>query len=142
MPLKWEVPGGACDEEDETVLHGLARELWEESGLMLRNVVRAVSEDIFFTRSGRLVEKVTFEAEVEGSGEGTVPSVLLDPQEHVGFLWATEEECVAGKVWDDKKGEEVGVEFTTKAQRHVILRGFRLRKEERERNKDAKEADE
>lgn len=37
-PLLWEVPGGAIDAEDESVLHGLARELWEETGLRARRV--------------------------------------------------------------------------------------------------------
>ncbi|KAI8948254.1 NUDIX hydrolase domain-like protein [Xylaria longipes] len=35
-PLRWEVPGGAIDAEDESILHGLARELWEETGLRAR----------------------------------------------------------------------------------------------------------
>ena len=33
MSNRWEVPGGAVDLEDETILHGVAREAWEESGL-------------------------------------------------------------------------------------------------------------
>ncbi|TQW00177.1 NUDIX domain-containing protein [Cordyceps javanica] len=32
-PLKWEVPGGSVDGTDATILDGVARELWEESGL-------------------------------------------------------------------------------------------------------------
>ncbi|KAK4167706.1 NUDIX hydrolase domain-like protein [Cladorrhinum sp. PSN259] len=150
MPLRWEIPGGACDDEDETVLHGLARELWEESGLVLTNVVRVVGEDVFFTRSGRLVEKVSFEVEVEGGGGGGKdgggpPEVKLDPVEHVKFLWADEGECRDGKVkvkvgngvekgkGGGEEGEEkvMEIEFTTKEQRDVILRGFKLRREER-----------
>src|SRR4051812_17959118 len=42
MPLRWEVPGGACDLEDETILHSVARELWEESGLTPRRMGRLV----------------------------------------------------------------------------------------------------
>lgn len=37
-PLRWEIPGGAVDAEDESLLHGLARELWEETGLRARGV--------------------------------------------------------------------------------------------------------
>ncbi|KAH6839416.1 hypothetical protein B0I37DRAFT_332097 [Chaetomium sp. MPI-CAGE-AT-0009] len=93
MPLLWEVPGGACDWEDESVLHGLARELWEETGLRLRNVVRRVGKDDgFLTRAGLAVAKVTFEVEVEtpkptesegGSEKEAVPEVSLDPNEHL-----------------------------------------------------------
>ncbi|KAK4187154.1 putative nudix hydrolase [Podospora australis] len=120
MPLRWEIPGGACDEEDETLLHGLARELWEESGLVLKHVFGLVSEDTFFTRSGRLVEKLSFVTEVETEAISNRPDVTLDPQEHVAFLWATEEEC---------KNEQVGevkVQFTTKDQKRVILDAFKL----------------
>ena len=45
MPLRWEIPGGACDFEDESLLHALARELWEESGLQARAVRALVIDD-------------------------------------------------------------------------------------------------
>lgn len=32
-PNKWEPPGGACDDDDESILHAATRELWEEAGL-------------------------------------------------------------------------------------------------------------
>ncbi|KAK4178025.1 putative nudix hydrolase [Triangularia setosa] len=126
MPLKWEVPGGACDLEDETVLHGLARELWEESGLLMTRAVELVSKDVFLTRRGNTVEKVTFEAEVQAPSTSQRPAVILDPQEHVRFLWATEEECRLGKV---KLGdEELHLDFTTRDQKRAILTGFKNRK--------------
>ena len=77
MPLLWEVPGGACDAEDESLLHAVARELWEESGLRARAVRTLVAPppggryqgrddgsraelggggglaDVFFTRRGK-----------------------------------------------------------------------------------------
>ncbi|KAK0719073.1 NUDIX hydrolase domain-like protein [Apiosordaria backusii] len=127
MPLKWEIPGGACDLEDETVLHGLARELWEESGLLMTRAIELVARDVFLTRRGNTVEKMTFEAEVQAPSSSERPVVTLDPQEHVQFLWATEEECRLGKA---KLGEEeVDINFTTKDQRRVILTGFKHRKE-------------
>jgi len=89
-------------------------------------------EQAFLTRRGLAVVKVTFEVEVEGSeGEG-VPEVVLDPNEHVRFLWATEEECEVGKVavrGDGGEDEVVEVKFTTKDQRALILLGFKLRRE-------------
>ncbi|KAK4639840.1 protein kinase activating protein dpb11 [Podospora bellae-mahoneyi] len=130
MPLKWEIPGGACDVEDETVLHGLARELWEESGLLMIHAVELVSKDVFLTRRGRTVEKMTFEAEVQTPSTSERPVVTLDPQEHVRFLWATEEECRAGKaIWD---GEKVTIDFTTKDQHRVIMTGFKIRRERKQ----------
>lgn len=141
--LRWEIPGGACDPEDETVLHGLARELWEEAGLRMKSVVRQVGkEEAFLTRRGLAVAKVTLEVEVEtpppstleGAGlqKEALPEVVLDPNEHVRFLWATEEECQLGRVTvlgDNGETEEVDVNFTTNHQRAVILLGFKLRRE-------------
>ncbi|KAK4198053.1 putative nudix hydrolase [Triangularia verruculosa] len=130
MPLRWEVPGGACDLEDETVLHGLARELWEESGLLMTRAVELVSKDVFLTRRGKTVEKMTFEAEVQASSTSERPVVMLDPQEHVRFLWATEEECRLGKVTLGE--EEVDINFTTREQKRVILLGFKSRRGRKE----------
>ncbi|KAK3944356.1 NUDIX hydrolase domain-like protein [Diplogelasinospora grovesii] len=142
MPLRWEIPGGGCDYEDETLLHGVARELWEESGLLLRSVVRQVgSGHIFFTRRNLRVCKFTFEAEVEtAEGDSTsvpseerVPTVTIDPNEHQRFLWASEDECRAHKAVVTVEGnreEVVELRFTTHDQEAVILEGFRVRREE------------
>ena len=46
MPLHWEVPGGACDDEDESLLHAAARELLEESGLRARAIRALISPPI------------------------------------------------------------------------------------------------
>lgn len=86
------------------------------------------------TRRGLAVVKVTFEVEVEvegSEGEG-LPEVVLDPNEHVRFLWATEEECEAGRVaarGDTGEDEVAEIKFTTADQRAVILLGFKLRRE-------------
>ncbi|KAL2155799.1 hypothetical protein VTH82DRAFT_541 [Thermothelomyces myriococcoides] len=143
MPLRWEIPGGACDEEDETLLHGLARELWEETGMKLKRVVRQVgAEQVFLTRRGLAVSKVNFEVDVEtpespatetASGTAALPEVTIDPHEHARFLWATEEECQLERVVVAGSGggkEVVDITFTTKDQKKVILLGFKLRRQE------------
>jgi 8-oxo-dGTP pyrophosphatase MutT (NUDIX family) len=124
MPHLWEIPGGACDEEDETILHGVTREVWEESGLKVSAFRRRVGPDnghVFFTRKGLKVCKYSFETEVE-STEG----VRLDPKEHQNYIWVTEEECRSHKVEDGNSVLEI--KFTTPAQEATILEGFRLRK--------------
>lgn len=133
MPSRWEIPGGACDGDDATLLHGLARELWEETGLLLRRVVGRLgpgrgngrglgkgSKDgaVFFTRRGLRVIKYSFLVDVEQP-----PRIELDPNEHQRFLWATEEECRAGRVGD------VDIKFTTDQQTATIMEGFRVAKE-------------
>ena len=44
MPNRWEGPGGACDDEDPTILHGAARELWEEVGLVAKRFTPLVTD--------------------------------------------------------------------------------------------------
>ena len=131
MPNRWEVPGGAVDDDDESILHGVARELWEESGLKIKRVERLVGlggEDgyVFETRRGLKVRRFSFVVDVELNGDGK-GEVTLDPDEHQRFSWASEEECRRKKV--ESGGEVVAIEFTTEAQEKIIMEGFQLRKE-------------
>lgn len=152
MPNLWEVPGGAVDADDATILHGTARELLEESGLHAVRVgplVRAISDSrpksdhdhkqspqqhlkqppydddgqVFLTRSGNLVAKFHFLVEV---AEGVEGDVKCDPAEHSEWLWATEQE-VEGCVVDGRQ-----ILFTTIEQREAVLQGFRVWKKLRE----------
>ncbi|KZZ99483.1 NUDIX hydrolase domain-like protein [Moelleriella libera RCEF 2490] len=43
-PLRWEPPGGAVDAADASILHGCARELWEETGLRAVHFARLVGK--------------------------------------------------------------------------------------------------
>jgi 8-oxo-dGTP pyrophosphatase MutT (NUDIX family) len=124
MPNLWEVPGGACDLEDESILHGIAREVWEESGLKVTALKRQIGPadgQVFFTiTKGLKVCKLTFEAEVE-----SMEVVKLDPNEHQRYLWVSEEECRSHRV--EREGELVEIKFTRPAQEDTVLEGFRLR---------------
>ncbi|RYP71002.1 hypothetical protein DL771_005097 [Monosporascus sp. 5C6A] len=132
MPLRWEVPGGACDHEDETLLHAVARELWEESRLRAASIealvfsgsgtgtgTGVIDRDVFFSRRGLRVRKFSF---VVGIEKGPA-NVRLDPAEHVAFLWATEEEARRGRCGD------VALEFTTPRQREVVMEAFKMVRE-------------
>lgn len=139
MPDRWEIPGGAVD-ADETVLGGLAREVREESALRVRRITATVRPGeggqgkgdadagaLFRTTRGRFVYKLTFVAEVEDSA-----AVALDPDEHQDFLWATEEECRAGRVERSAEGKGVTeLVFTTAAQEESIMRAFEARRKAR-----------
>ncbi|KAH6673379.1 NUDIX hydrolase domain-like protein [Halenospora varia] len=120
MPNLWEVPGGACD-DDETILNGAARELWEESGLIANTVLHPVGGVYSFASPGKVWCKYTFEVRVEST-----ESVKLDPEEHQRYLWVTEEECRSRKVEDG--GQLVEIQFTSSGQEATIFDGFRLRK--------------
>ncbi|KAJ9602976.1 hypothetical protein H2200_012756 [Cladophialophora chaetospira] len=125
MPNLWETPGGACDDNDQTILHAVARELWEETMLVARSVGPMVGEGYTFkTRTGKMIRKLNFIVEVErrdfdgkSNGNSSI-DVQLCPEEHQAFVWATEEEVRAYKVGD------VEIGFTKPEQEAVVLEAF------------------
>ncbi|KAL6243638.1 hypothetical protein RBB50_009631 [Rhinocladiella similis] len=121
-PNRWEVPGGATDFEDPSILYSVARELWEESGLTAETIGRQVGDGhVFLTRSGKLVCKFHFLVEPKRSSNGAL-NVMLDPKEHQNYLWATEEEVRARCVGD------LDLKFTGTEQEAAILEGFEARR--------------
>lgn len=121
-PNKWEIPGGGVDQEDATILHGVAREVLEETGLTVTHIKRLVGSadgHPFVTRRGLQVVKFAFEVEVRSGDE-----VELDEKEHQRYLWASEEEVRRERMED---GYEIL--FTGEKHRDGILEGFRVRKE-------------
>lgn len=122
-PNKWEPPGGACDDEDESILHAAARELWEEAGLEAARFETTVGEPCFFTASkGKKVCRFSFAVQVKVDGEGSL-KVRLDPKEHQRFVWATEDEVKAGKA------DRVNLEFTRVEVRRTVLLAFEYYRE-------------
>ncbi|PKS13335.1 hypothetical protein jhhlp_000106 [Lomentospora prolificans] len=125
MPNRWEAPGGAADATDSTLFEATARELWEETGLVARDLKRIIPEaegrapgSVFTNRTGRkILCRFSFEVEVQ-SCEG----VRIDPEEHQDYLWVTEEEARAEKVGERE------IPITNQIMRSVILEGFRLRR--------------
>jgi 8-oxo-dGTP pyrophosphatase MutT (NUDIX family) len=99
FPNLWEIPGGKVDDTDESILHGVARELKEEAGLDVTRVVRKVGEfgweDYHTIRKQQEVwRKLIFEVEVREL------KVVLDPEEHQDYVFATEEEVLQDKAGD------------------------------------------
>lgn len=123
MSSRWEIPGGGCDNEDASILHGVARELLEEAGLTAVSIGPPVGGgQSFLSRSGKLVGKFSFLVDAEKGVDGKL-HVNLDPNEHQNYVWATEEEVKARKV------DTTELEFTTKEQEAVVLEAFKARRE-------------
>lgn len=126
MPNLWEAPGGAVDSGDVSILHGCARELWEEVGLVARRMKRLVTEgrgekwSVFTNSTGtKIICAFGFEVEIEEGAE-----VVLDENEHQGWVWAGEEEVKGERMGD---GREIAL--TGAMMRSKLLEAFRLRKE-------------
>ena len=140
FPNLWEVPGGSAEIDDPTVLHSVAREVFEETGLRLTRFVRAVGAGVQFTTGGTDTwMKLSFEIEVQEDVRSTVAgtadgkclsdaafddvmteetvgnaTVKLDPAEHQAFRWLTEEEL---KHWGPGN-------IVTEEQRQMMLQAF------------------
>ncbi|KAI8668159.1 Nudix hydrolase domain-containing protein [Fusarium keratoplasticum] len=129
MPNRWEIPGGACDDEDPTVLYGCARELWEEAGLELRHISCVVPDGfggkpgaVFTNRTGRrFFCKFSFIVDVAEYSE-----VKLDPNEHQDFVWATEEEVERQAIGDRE------IPLTNSLMTNLISKAFDMRKADKE----------
>ncbi|KAK1961926.1 hypothetical protein LY78DRAFT_587662 [Colletotrichum sublineola] len=138
MPLRWELPGGAVDDADASVLAACARELREEAGLEAVRVVRVVSEGVgkepgsaLTNRTGTLrLRRFAFEVEVlavpspPSLGDADEIDVRTDPEEHADHVWAEEEE-----VRRERVGEK-DIPITNAQMASLILDGFRRRREE------------
>lgn len=126
MPNRWEVPGGAADEEDPTLFHGAARELWEEAGLIAKRFTRIVTEgpdrepgQVFPNSTGtRIFCRFSFIVEVE-----SCEHVQIDPTEHQDYVWATEDEIRAQRIGDRE------LPVTNSRMLSLILEAFRLNRE-------------
>ncbi|UKZ54327.1 hypothetical protein TrVGV298_008135 [Trichoderma virens] len=127
LPNRWEIPGGAVENDDSTILYGAAREMWEESGLVAKRFVRLVTEgpggrdlQVFPNSTKTLwLCRFSFDIEVQSTSH-----VKLDPAEHQDFVWASEDEIRVQKIGDRD------ISITNNAMRSVILESFRLRNEE------------
>lgn len=113
-PHEWEPPGGAVDDEDPSILHGAARELWEEAGLQAVRIVGLVGEPRLFTSSGgKKVCLFYFAVDVIGGSE-----VKLDAKEHQRFVWATEDEVKA------KRADGMDLHFTSEEAEQMVLLAY------------------
>lgn len=125
-PNKWEPPGGACDDEDVSILHAAARELWEEAGLQAAQIKGLSGDPFFFTLSdGKKVCQFNFAMRVKVDS-GTPPVVRLNPKEHQRFVWATEDEVRA------RKADGMDLDFTRIEVERAVLQNFRQSRENQE----------
>ena len=141
FPNRWEVPGGSAEVGDPTLLHSVAREVFEETGLRLTRFVRAVGDGIQFTTGKNDTwMKLTFEIEVQedvsSSAAGTADGkstfrtacdeddtqqplgaamVKLDPAEHQALKWVSETEL---ENWGPGQ-------IVTEEQRQLMLQAFK-----------------
>ena len=107
FPNVWEPPGGGVDFADRTILHGLIREVWEETGLRVKSIKQQIwadgtgqsGEQNFRGRRGEFWAKLNYVVECftvkelgEKEEENVDYRVVLDEEEHQDWGWFTREE--------------------------------------------------
>ncbi|KAK6350868.1 hypothetical protein TWF718_004050 [Orbilia javanica] len=114
-PEMYEVPGGGAEAPpiDATLLDSVARELFEETGLVATRIVRFIDTADFQGRRGDLWRKFNFEIEVQD-----VENVVLQPSEHDEFKWVGREEF--------EKLIASGEMRTMPSQQHTIRAAFEV----------------
>ncbi|ATY61731.1 NUDIX domain [Cordyceps militaris] len=149
-PLKWEVPGGSVDAADATILDGVARELFEESGLTATRLAAPILMSpeeplpepvraglgiqpqhetlghegltVTFVESRNLWAKLTALVTVRADDE-----VRLTPEEHGEAAWVSEDEVRRAVLPPKEEGEgERKLDFVSDGVRRSILDGFRV----------------
>ncbi|KAE8334332.1 P-loop containing nucleoside triphosphate hydrolase protein [Aspergillus arachidicola] len=109
-PEFWEVPAGSCEEQDKTLRDALEREVREETGLQLSQVIYALPIQTW-TRSKEgeqhewvglpyIIEVSELEHSISHENRQGVSGralkwkdvIQLNPKEHQDFAWATEDE--------------------------------------------------
>lgn len=144
FPNLWEIPGGSSEFSDPTVLHSVAREVFEETGLHLTKFVAEIGDGIELrTSENKLWLKLSFEIEVaefnnpseelsqqaissvpkENPVEGNVMesvAITLDPEEHQKYAWVTEEELRQHTVSTGP------YPLTTEDVRQMLLEAFKI----------------
>ena len=146
LPEKWEIPSGVVSNDpakDATIISAVAREVWEETGLLARGLARLVAapavggspdseaqlqteaDGFVFGNSTRtkVFCRYVFEVDVGDVVPGG-QHIRLNPCEHQDFLWASEEEIRDGIVGEEK----LEIDFTSEHLRRLISEGFRLRR--------------
>ncbi|CAK1360395.1 unnamed protein product [Cercospora beticola] len=86
FPDHWELPGGKVD-PGETIREGLIREIFEETGLHVVEVVGKLAETPWTSQRGQSWLQYSYVVRVQQPAE-----VRLDPVEHAEWRWSFEEE--------------------------------------------------
>ncbi|PMB72120.1 hypothetical protein BM221_002220 [Beauveria bassiana] len=118
-PNLWEPAGGACEDDDASILCAVARELSEEAGLEAAFIVGQVGKPHLYLvdNDTKKVCQFNFVVLLRADDEA---AVKLDPDEHQRFVWATKAEVEARRV----ESEGIDLAFTREEVCLSVLQAF------------------
>lgn len=87
-PDMYELPGGKCEEVDNTLLDTAVRETFEETAFRVTRILAEFPGFEYSTAKGD-ARQFNFVVEVDG---GSKKDPVLDPNEHQAFAWADEDD--------------------------------------------------
>ncbi|KAK8150578.1 hypothetical protein G3M48_000796 [Beauveria asiatica] len=119
-PNLWEPAGGACEDDDASILRAAARELREEAGLEAAYIAGQAGKPHFYLADDDAKKVCQFNFVVLPRQEDQEPAVRLDPDEHQRFVWATKAEVEARRV----ESEGVDLVFTREEVCVSVLQAF------------------
>jgi len=118
----WDFPGGSVEESDETVIEAVKREVMEETGLHVSEIVEYVGMHTWIDSRPDGDEKwakFSFTVRVAEESEPGYPQIKLAESEHQAFRWATEEDIKASL--EERDGS---IEFIAREEIEIAAEAF------------------
>ena len=81
------IPGGHVEDTDKDVLHGLKREVLEETTMVVRDIIDQIDPLSWVTETNHTSVQLMFVCSVEGD------TFQVDPEEHSMGVWADREKA-------------------------------------------------
>jgi 8-oxo-dGTP pyrophosphatase MutT (NUDIX family) len=119
----WDFPGGSVEESDETIVAAVEREVLEETGLQVAEIMEYVGMHTWIqSQLGRDIKwaKFSFTVRVTERSDGKDPEIKLAEAEHQAFMWATEDEIKASL-----EGREGSIKFIAVEEIEIAAEAFK-----------------
>jgi 8-oxo-dGTP pyrophosphatase MutT (NUDIX family) len=119
----WDFPGGSVEESDETIVAAVKREVLEETGLQVMEIIDYVGMHTWTdTLPGGDIKwaKFSFTVRVTERDDWKDPEIKLAESEHQAFMWATED-----KIKASLEGQEESLKFIAVEEMEIAAEAFK-----------------
>lgn len=92
LPNMYELPGGNCEATDATILDTVQREAFEETGLVITEILAEFESFEYTTKRGPALQLNFI---VVANRSASEPTPTLSPDEHQAYRWAAANEFLS-----------------------------------------------